>query len=228
MLKSLCCHYLGNAGWWRRWQDNDNEEYFFQMAWCETFNLASHHVNSHFFIININIIIFIIIFITITIAIIITITTIMMLVRYIVAYLLYLAGGCIIFESIEEAAESESKSNSNPTIIFLLYQKRINSIDIWHWTLPLHVYKDVWQCIAYFIVQVSWSRRLLQKRWFLKIQFELELDTVQSLDSRQYFHFWHPGGIFSSAPGGGAARAWTTYRRNPFQVGLPSQILRVT
>ena len=27
--------------------------------------------------------------------------------RYIVAYLLYLAGGCIIFESIEEAAESK-------------------------------------------------------------------------------------------------------------------------
>ena len=84
---------------------------FFQVAWCETINLASHHVNSHFVIININIIIFIIIFITI--AIIITITTITMLVRYIVAYLLYLAGGCILFESIEEAAESEKKRQSN-------------------------------------------------------------------------------------------------------------------
>ena len=82
-----------------------------KVAWCETINLASHHVNSHFVIININIIIFIIIFITI--AIIITITTITMLVRYIVAYLLYLAGGCILFESIEEAAESEKKRQSN-------------------------------------------------------------------------------------------------------------------
>ena len=55
--------------------------------------------------------------------------------RYIVAYLLYLAGGCIIFESIEEAAESEqttfkiyilNKKYSKPGFSFFVVVDEIN------------------------------------------------------------------------------------------------------